>query len=61
MEYNEGHIIEGLDRLHVITEMIDSILIDHPAIVKAECVDKISQAQKLLYDSYQGVAGLKEL
>ena len=61
MEFNEGHIIEGLDRLHVINEMIDSFLIDHPAIVKAECGDKIAQAQELLYDSYQDVAGLEDL
>lgn len=61
MKFNEVHITEGLDRLHVINEMIDSFLVEHPAVIKANCSGKVKQAQKLLYDCYQDVAALEDL
>jgi hypothetical protein len=57
-EFNEGHIVEGCDRLHVIQSNIDQFLVDHPAIVRAGCNDKIKKALELLSEAYQEVGAL---
>lgn len=60
MEYNEGHLIEGFDRTHIIQTMIDDFLVDHPSIVRAELNDKAKQASQLIFEIYQGLATLEK-
>lgn len=59
-EFNEGHIIEGLDRLHVITTMLHEFLTDHPAIIKAGVQGDVHQAAGILLVAYQKVGELDE-
>ena len=54
-EFNEGHIPEAMDRLHIILGMIDDLLIDHPGIVKAEVSEKVQKASYILSAVYQKV------
>jgi len=57
-EWNDGYIIEGLDRLHIITCNLDEHIKDHPAVVKAEQRKNIKKAIKLLMKAYQAVGNL---
>ncbi len=59
-EFNEGHIIEGLDRLHVITTMLHEFLADHPAILKAGLQGDVHQAAGILLLAYDKVAKLDD-
>jgi hypothetical protein len=59
-DWNEGYIIEALDRLHIISSNLDEYLKDHPAIVKAEQRKNIKKALKLLMKAYQAVGSLDQ-
>lgn len=59
-DLNEGYIIEGCDRLHVVDCMIEEHIADHPAIIKAGAKDKVDQAQELLTEAYQMVGALDD-
>lgn len=59
-EFNEGHVMEGCDRLHIITSMIDDHLSEHPAIVKAGAQDEINEVMTILSDVYQKVGELND-
>ena len=60
-EWNDGYIAEGCDRVHIVTNMIEEHLREHPAIKKAGCSKKINEAIDLLNDCYQEVARLEKL
>ena len=57
-EWNDGYIVEGCDRVHLITNMLEDCLKEHPAIVKAKCVSKIEDCIKVLNQCYQDVGRL---
>ena len=59
-EFNDGHIIEGLDRLNTIIMMIHELLIDHPAILKADVEGDAHQAIGILLCAYQKVGELED-
>jgi len=59
-KFNAGHIIEGCDRLHIIGEMIENLLVSHPAILKAGVERNISKAADILASCYQSVGALDE-
>ena len=54
-EFNEGHIPEAMDRLHIILGMIDDYLIDQPGIVKTGVSEDIDKASDILSAAYQKV------
>ena len=60
-EFNNGHIIEGLDRVNTIQTMIEELLKDHPAIKKADCGNAVDEVQSALYDIYKTVGCLEEI
>ena len=59
-EFNDGHIIEALNRLNTITMMIHKLLIDHPAILKADVQKDAHQAAGILLRAYQKVGELED-
>ena len=59
-EFNEGHISEAMDRLHIILGMIDDLLIDHPAIVKVDVSEDVGKASDILSAAYQKVGNYLE-
>ncbi|MBL4753819.1 MAG: hypothetical protein JKY52_09545 [Flavobacteriales bacterium] len=59
-DWNDGYILEGLDRLHIVMCNLSDHLIEHPAIVKAEASDVISHAIELLGTVYQTVGSLDD-
>ena len=59
MKFNEGHIVEGLDRLNTVMVMLH-MLDGHPAIVKAGLVDNVNEVQERLMDMYQQVGNIEE-
>ncbi len=59
-EFNQGHVIEGLDRLHIITTMLHEFLTDHPAIIKAGVQGDVHQAAAILLAAYQKVGELED-
>jgi hypothetical protein len=59
-EWNDGYIAEGCDRIHIVTDMIEYYLREHPAIKRAGCSKKINEAINLLNDCYQEVGQLDE-
>jgi len=59
-DWNDGYILEGLDRLHIVMCNLSDHLVEHPAIVKAGVSDVVSQALELLGDAYQTVGGLDD-
>lgn len=57
---DEFHYHEMLDRLHVITSMIDQHLQQHPvAKIETEIKKLINEAQDKLWEAYQ-ITGNKE-
>jgi len=57
-DWNDGYIVEGCDRLHVVECIIEQHIISHPAIIKAGAKAKIDAAQTLLTEAYQMVGAL---
>jgi len=56
---NDGHYLEVMDRLHVITDMIDRHLMDHPVIDKNEDLKKLITFTTInLMEVYQRVGTL---
>lgn len=58
--FNEGHILEGADRCNTILIMIEELLSEHPAIVKAKLQNKVFKASDLIMDCYQEIWRLEE-
>jgi hypothetical protein len=60
MKINDGHYLELMDRLHVLTCLMDSHLVHHPLTKKIKKVKKlIDTAQWALLEAYQ-VVGEKD-
>lgn len=59
-EFNDGHIIEGLDRLNSLMVMSHELLENHPAIIKAGLQDRLSKLQASIMDMYQAIGQLEE-
>lgn len=59
-EWNDGYIHEGADRCHVVMSLISDILVDHPAIVKAELQGDINNTLDSLMHCYQTIWQLEE-
>ncbi len=51
-EWNDGYWLEAADRIHVIQENIQSHLVDHPAIIKADVQEDIDMAMECLQRAY---------
>lgn len=60
MEFNEGHIHEGMDRCHTVIEMIHVLLEGHPAVHKAGAVELIDKATESLAEAYQAIGRIEE-
>jgi len=58
MDFNEGHITEGCDRIFIIMSMIDDYLLEHPAVEMAGVKDDISIAINVLNDAHQKIGAL---
>lgn len=53
---NEGHYVEALDRLFMITDLMDSYLMGHPIIKKNKDVKKLIEFSIInLLEAYQRV------
>jgi len=53
---NEGHYVEALDRLFVVTDIMDRFLMEHPVIKKNKNVKKLIEFSIInLLEAYQMV------
>jgi len=59
-DFNDGHIIEGLDRCHTIMVMIDELLSGHPSVTKAVQEEEVTKAIKVIFDMYQKIGELDD-
>ena len=56
---NDGHYLEAMDRLHVITDMMDQYLMNHPIIRKNKDLKKLVNFSMInLMEVYQRVGNL---
>jgi hypothetical protein len=56
---NQGHFLEAMDRLHLITDMMDRHLMDHPVIHKNKDLEKLINFSIInLIECYQRVGNL---
>ena len=56
IEINDGHYLELMDRLHVVSCTIDDHILNHPLCeVNKDIQIKIDNALELLMDAYQMV------
>jgi hypothetical protein len=54
---NDGHYLEITDRLHVVSSIIDTHLLQHPVCkLEREVTEKVDAALTLLFEAYQ-IAG----
>ena len=60
VEWNDGFILEAMDRLHVVQCNIGDHILEHPAIKKADVEDHIQQALDHLMAAYQLVSNIEE-
>lgn len=56
-EWNDGYILEGMDRIHTVQVIIDSLIVDHPSIVLLGLQKDISKVQRKLNKIYQAIGG----
>ena len=61
IEWNDGYWVEGLDRIHTIQTMVDSLLVCsnagvHPSVLRAGLEDDIYMIQSILNLCYQKMA-----
>jgi hypothetical protein len=60
VDWNDGYITEGLDRCHTIQVMLQELLVDHPAVLKAGVWTEISEASSRIFDAYQKIGDLDD-
>jgi hypothetical protein len=54
MEINDGHYLELMDRLHVVSCTIDDHILNHPLCgVNKDIQNKVDEALSLLMEAYQ--------
>jgi hypothetical protein len=54
IEINDGHYLELMDRLHVVSCTIDDHILNHPLVdVNKDVQIKIDEALELLMEAYQ--------
>lgn len=61
VDWNDGYITEGLDRCHTIRMLIEELLVDHPAVLKAGVWTEVSEAASRIEDAYQMIGGLDNI
>lgn len=59
-EWNDGYILEGMDRCHTIMLMIEELLSGHPSVVKTKNQWNIDNASKMIMSVYQDIGSLRE-
>lgn len=57
-DFNDGHILEGMDRCHTIMIMIEELLSGHPAVSRAGAESEVSAALSLVMTAYQKIGAL---
>lgn len=60
-EYNNGHLVEGLQTCHIIMGIIDGELTDHPAVIKANMQREVEEAIDKVMKVYQAIGRLDEV
>ena len=56
IEINDGHYLELMDRIHVVSCTIDEHILNHPLCEgNKDIQDKIDEALSLMMDAYQMV------
>ena len=60
MEFNDGHIVEGMDRCNTIMVMIEELLINHPAVIATDSRNIVENASRHIYLIYQAISLLDE-
>lgn len=59
IEINDGHYLELMDRIHVVSCTIDDHLLTHPICkVNKDIQNKIDEALELLMEAYQMVGNI---
>lgn len=56
--YNPGHQIEGMDRCVTILSLLDTLLTGHPAVVRAEGEQLVTEAFDAIGSLYQLIGNL---
>lgn len=59
-EWNDGYILEGLDRCYTIQIMLDELLVDHPSVTKVSGKYLVENVQSIIGDLYQRIGALDE-
>jgi len=56
MEINDGHYLELMDRIHVVSCTIDEHILNHPLCeINKDIQNKIDEALELMMEAYQMV------
>ena len=58
--FNEGHILEGMDRGNTILVMINELLDQHPAVVKVDGDHEIDVAYTAIFNLIQRIGELED-
>jgi len=59
-EFNDGHILEGMDRCHTIQILLEELLEGHPAVIKAEMQRQVVVAQDAVMYVYEAIRQLED-
>jgi len=59
VDWNDGYIIEGLDRCYNIRDIIQSQLLCHPAVLRAGQEDKVKEAIMLIGRIYLSIGTIQ--
>lgn len=59
-EWNDGYILEGMDRCHTIMLLLDQLLDSHPSVIKAGQEIQLEVVSEVVMEIYQAIGRLEE-
>ena len=58
-EFNDGHVVEGLDRCHTVMLLINELLVNHPAVTKTNNETRLEYACASIMEIYQDIGSIE--
>lgn len=58
--WNDGYVLEGMDRCHTIMVMMEELLVNHPSILRSEQSEEVDKVISDVMDIYQKIGLMDE-
>ena len=58
--WNDGYVSEATDRFHTLMVMINELIVDHPAVIRAGLTSNVTEITDKIYNCYNTVSQLDD-